>query len=128
MPGYWRADGSYSDGSSDVQLTGSNVSLLSAVSVTGTGTAKPVGSFKNYVFEVWGTATSFTLQIQAVGPSGVARNLKVWDELNGAYVTGNNNITAVGFYSVSVPSFTNLQANASTIAGGNINVSGGLMQ
>lgn len=25
MPGYWRADGSYSDGSSDVQLTGSNV-------------------------------------------------------------------------------------------------------
>lgn len=25
MPGFWRADGSYSDGSSDVQLTGSNV-------------------------------------------------------------------------------------------------------
>lgn len=117
---------SYRQEQDEMQLTGSNVTLLSAVSATGAGTPKPVGSFKNYSFEVWGTASSFTLQIQAVGPSGSARNLKVWDELNNTFLTGTD-ITASGFYSVSAPAFTNIQANVSAISGGNVNVAGGLM-
>jgi len=111
----------------DVKLAGNNVKLLDTVSVTGIGSLKPlVESFKTYVFEVWGTASSFSIQIQVVGPSGTPRNLKVWDELNSVFLTGN--ITASGFYSVSVPSFTTIQANVVSIAGGNVNVDGGLIQ
>lgn len=107
-------------------LTGSNVALLSAVTATGAGTPQAVGSFKSYIFEVYGTASAFDIQIQAVGPSGTPRNLKIWDELNNAYLTGD--ITTAGFYSVSVPAFTNLQANVVSVTGGNLNVTGGLMQ
>ncbi|WP_141431898.1 hypothetical protein [Bacillus sp. 03113] len=110
-----------------IKLTGSNVQLLNAVSAVGAGTNTAVGQYSDYSFEVWGTATSFTLQIQAVGPSGTARNLKIWDELNNKFVDGNN-ITTAGFYTVSLPSFTNLRANVSVISGGNVNVSGGMMQ
>jgi hypothetical protein len=115
------------DGNVNVQLQGSSVKLLDVVTVTGAGTAKAVGVFKTYVFEVWGTATSFTLQIKAVGPSGTPRNLKVWDELNNVFLNSAD-ITVAGFYSVSLPSFTNVLANVSSISGGNINVSGGLGQ
>ena len=112
-----------------VGLAGSNVKLLNAVSTTGVGTLKPpVGSYKSYVFEVYGTASSFTLHIEAVGPSNTARTInKVWDELNNAYLSGSD-ITAAGFYSVSIPAFTNIQGNITAIAGGNVSVSGGLMQ
>jgi hypothetical protein len=122
------ADGINDDGSRNVKLMGSNVKLLDAVSATGVGTLKPsVGSFKTYVFEVWGSASSFTLQIEAVGASGTPRVInKVWDELNNGYLSGKD-ITVAGFYSVSVPSFTTIQANVTAIASGNVNVSGGLM-
>ena len=106
----------------------SNVKLLDAVSATGVGTLKPdVTSYKTYIFEVWGTATSFTLQLEVVGPSGTARIInKVWDELNNVFLT-DKNITAKGFYSVSVPAFTTLQANVTAVSGGNVSISGGLM-
>lgn len=109
-----------------VQLSGSNVKLLDAVSAIGTGTPQAVGTNKSYVFEVYGTATAFDIQIQAVGPSGTPRNLKVWDELNNGFLSGD--ITAAGFYSVSVPQFTSLQANVVTVTGGNVSVAGGLGQ
>lgn len=107
-----------------VSIVGSLTNLLSAVSAVGAGTPVPVNSYKTYIFEVWGTATAFDIQIQAVGPSGVARNLKIWDELNNAFLSGD--IVAQGFYSVSVPAFTNLQANVVSITGGNVNIEGGL--
>lgn len=110
-----------------VELSGSNVKLLDAVTAIGAGTLQPAGSMKNYVFEVWGTATSFTLQIQVSGTSGNPYKLKVWDELNNTFLSGTD-ITAKGFYSVSVPAFTSLQANVPAISGGNLSVSGGLMQ
>jgi hypothetical protein len=114
--------------SNDIQLSGSNVKLLNAVSAVGAGTPQAVGTFKNYIFEVWGTATSFDIQIQVVGPSSTARTInKVWDELNNAYLTSSD-ITTAGIYSVSVPAFTNIQGNVLSVAGGNVNVSGGLMQ
>jgi hypothetical protein len=105
-----------------------NVKLLDAVSTTGVGSLKPaVGAYKTYIFEVWGTATSFTLQLEVVGPSGTARVInQVWDELNNAFLSSKS-VTVKGFYSVSVPAFTTLQANVTAISGGNINVSGGLM-
>ena len=110
-----------------VSLSGSNVMLLNAVTATGVGTTQPVGSFKTYVFEVYGTATAFTLHIEAAGPSGTPRTInKVWDELNNVYL-GASDITAAGFYSVSVPAFSSIQANATVITGGNVTVSGGLM-
>lgn len=128
MPGYWRADGTYSNGSNDVQLIGSNVTLLSAVTATGAGTPKPVGSMKSYVFEAGGTATAFVFHIEVVGPLGVPRTInKVWDELNNVYLSGSD-ITVAGFYSVSVPAFASIQANVVSITGGNVNVQGGLMQ
>lgn len=111
----------------DTQQIVSNVTLLNAVSAVGAGTSRPVSIMKKYTFEVWGSATSFNLQIQAVGPSGTPRNLKVWDELAGSYVTGNN-VTAAGFYSVDLPAFANFQGNVTAISGGNLNVVGGLMQ
>jgi hypothetical protein len=111
----------------DVSLTGSNVTLADAVTTTGAKAPQAAGSFKTFVFEVFGTATSFALHIEAVGPSGTARTInKVWDELNNGYLSGSD-ITAAGFYSVSVPAFTNIQANVTTITGGNVSVKGGLM-
>jgi hypothetical protein len=121
-----QADGTTQD---EFVVMGSNVTLLNVVSATGVGILKPaVGSFKTYIFEVWGTATSFTFHIEAVGSSGTARTInKVWDELNNAYLS-TGDITTAGFFSVSVPAFTTIQANVTAIAGGNVNVSGGLMQ
>lgn len=112
-----------------MQLTGSNVKLLDAVLVTGVGVLnQTVGSFKTYDFEVGGTASSFTLHLEVVGYLGVARTInKVWDTLNNVYLSGSD-ITVAGFYNVSVPAFTTLQANVTAIAGGNVSVSGGLMQ
>ena len=70
--------------------------LLDAVSTTGVGVLKPaVGTFKTYVFEVWGTATSFSLRIEVVGTSGTARTInKVWDELNNGYLSTGDITTA----------------------------------
>ena len=117
----------YDVGVKQVELTGSNVTLLNAVTATGAGTPQSVGSFKTYVFEVYGTASAFTLHIEAVGPSGTARTInKVWDELNNGFLSGSD-ITIAGFYSVSVPAFSSIQANATVITGGNVSVIGGLM-
>ena len=113
-----------SDGSTPVVVVGSLAKLLDGVSTTGAGTPVAVNSYKNYVFEVWGTATALDIKIQAIGPSGVARNLKIWDELNNVYLTGD--ITVAGFYSVSTPAFTNIQANVVSVSGGSVNAEGGL--
>lgn len=110
----------------EVVLTGSNVKLLDAVSATGAGTAQLVGGYKEYVFEVSGTATSFTLKIEAIGPSGATFAKKIWDEVNESYV--GTDITAKGLYSVSVPRMMSIQANLTVVAGGNITVDGGLGQ
>ena len=107
-----------------VSIVGSLENLLTAVSASGAGSPIPVNSYKNYIFEVYGTATSFDIQIQAIGPSGTPRNLKVWDELNNVYLTGD--IVAQGFYSVSVPAFTNIMANVVSVSGGVVNIGGGL--
>lgn len=106
------------------KFAGTSVKLLNSKATTGIGTTQAIGSYKMYSFEVWGTASSYAIQIQAVGPSGVARNLKVWDELNNAFISGN--VTAAGFYSVTLPQFTTLQANVVSVTGGNVSVEGGI--
>ena len=88
----------------------------------GTGTVRPVDSYKNLRIEVWGTGT-FTVQIQGIGDSGTPRNLPVWDIANKTFVTGNN-ITTAGFYEVDIQGFTSVIANASAISGGYVNASG----
>lgn len=99
-----------------ISLVGSNIKLLDAVGVTGPGVPNLVDVMRKYVFEVWGNGT-FTVQIQAVGPSGIARNLRVWDEIAGAYVTGNYNIIAAGFFSVDIPPYTSIQGYVSSVTG-----------
>lgn len=107
-----------------VSVIGSLTNLLTNAIAAGAGTPIAVNSYKNYVFEVWGTASAFDIQIQTVGPSGTPRSLKIWDELNNVYLTGD--IVSVGFYSVSVPAFTNIKANVVSVVGGNVSLEGGL--
>ncbi|WP_438447415.1 hypothetical protein [Gorillibacterium sp. sgz5001074] len=109
-----------------VELAGSNVKLLDAATESGTGMPKLVSGNKEYVFEVSGTATSFTLRIEAVGPSGTAFTKKIWDEVNETFI--GTDITAKGLYSVSVPKMMGIRANLIAVTGGNITVDGGLGQ
>jgi len=114
------------DSKQDVNATvvGSLAKLLDAVSTTGARTPIETQSYKNYVFEVWGTATAFDIKIQTIGPSGTAYDLKIWDELNNVFLAGD--ITTAGIYSCSVPSQMSIQANVVSVSGGNISLEGGL--
>lgn len=106
---------------------GMSMQLLNMVTSTGVGTLAPIKQFRSYIFEVWGTATTFTLHLEVVGPSTTPRTVnRVWDELNGVFIP-NGDITKPGIYSVSVPAFMSIQATVTAISGGNVSVSGGLM-
>lgn len=109
-----------------VQLTGSYLKLLDAATAAGTGVPVAVGGYKEYVFEVSGNATSFTLQIEAVGLSGATFAKKVWDEVNETFI--GISITSKGLYSVSVPRMMSIRANLTAVSGGTITVDGGLGQ
>jgi len=109
----------------NVSVIGSLANLLDSVTATGAGDPVSTQSYKNFVFEVWGTATTFSIKMQVVGPSGVARDLKIWDELNNAFLSGN--ITTAGVYSVSIPSQMSIQANVISVSGGNVNLEGGML-
>jgi len=98
-----------------VKLLPTDTSTIKAGEVT------PIGSAKTLRVEVWGTG-SFTLQIQIVGDSGLARTVPVWDYIKNNFVDSNN-ITAPGFYDVDVQGFSGVQANVSVISG-KVNASG----
>ncbi|WP_409295916.1 hypothetical protein V1498_20545 [Peribacillus sp. SCS-26] len=111
-----------------VQVTGNpqQASLLPIdKKTTGRGTALAVGGNKNLRIEVWGTG-SYIVQIEAIGASGTARALPVWDITGMTFVASNNKIAA-GFYDIDVQGFSRFQANVTSISGGNVNASGRLM-
>lgn len=121
------ADGVNMDGSQNVKIVGNDIKLIDALSAPGTGQAYDTLSFKQYSFEVGGTATSFMLQIEIIGKFNTPLPInKVWNELSNGYLTGKD-ISEKGFYSVAVPAFAKIQANLTAISGGNISVTGGLM-
>jgi hypothetical protein len=106
-----------------VTLSSKVVELFDEATTAIPSISVPVGSFKTYSFEVWGTGT-YSVQLQAIGPSGVPRALKIWDVANNGFLSGN--VVAAGFYEVSVPVNTSLRANIASITGGNVSISGGL--
>ena len=108
----------------NASIVGSLANLLTDVSTTGAGTPVVVDSYKNYAFEVWGTATTFDIKVQVVGPSGEAWDLKIWDELNNVFLTGG--IVTKGIYSVSVTPTMSIQANVVSVSGGAVSLGGGL--
>lgn len=103
------------------------VEMLPANTTTvGAGELIPVGPYKTLRIEVWGTGT-FTVQIQAVGDSGLARTLPVWDNTKSIFVDSNN-ITAPGFYDIDIQGYEEVQANVTAISsGGKVNASGAVM-
>jgi len=113
-----------------VESKGSATEKVKMLSVdkttTGAGGAVPVGSFKTLRIEVWGTGT-FTLQIQAIGDSGLARTLPVWDNTKNTFVDSNN-IVNPGFYDIDIQGYEEVQANVTAISpGGKVNASGAVI-
>lgn len=82
---------------------------------TGRGTPITVGLNKALRFEIWGTGT-FSVQIEAVGDSGVERVIPVWDITNKTFVASNT-ITAAGFYEVDIQGFTSVKSNVTAVTG-----------
>lgn len=82
---------------------------------TGRGTPITVGLNKALRFEIWGTGT-FSVQIEAVGDSGVERVIPVWDITNKTFVSSNT-ITAAGFYEVDIQGFTSVKSNVTAVTG-----------
>jgi hypothetical protein len=114
------------NGSINTQLTGSkvqDVTLLSNVSTTGAGTPQLVGGFKSLRLEVWGTATSFTIQIQVNESNGSGTYYPI-QVTNLASMTLVSNITAAGIYEIDVAGFSNVQANVTAVTGGNVSAAG----
>lgn len=99
------------------------VTLLNAVTATGAGSPQNVANYKTLRIEVWGTGT-FSVKIEAIGGSNVARALPIWDIANNKFVDANT-ITAAGWYDIDVQGFTKVQANATAIeTGKNVNAVG----
>lgn len=112
-------------GSSSV-LDPKKITLLTDKSATGPGSAESVGPYKTLRIEVWGTDT-FAVQIQAIGDSGLARVLPIWDNTKGLFVDSNT-ITTSGFYDIDIQGYEKIQANVTAISsGGKANASGAVM-
>lgn len=110
-----------------VSLTGSNtkqVTLANAVSGTGAQQAQPVGGFKTLTIEVYGTATSFTVQIQGIGKSGTPYPLTA---VNLSGLTTTQSISTAGLYQIDVTGLASVQANITAVSGGNLTVAGELV-
>lgn len=110
-----------------VSLTGSNtqqVTLANAVTSTGTLAPQSVGGFKTLTFEVYGTATSFTLQIQGIGQSGTRYPLTV---VNLSGLTTTQSISSAGLYKIDVTGLVSVQVNITSVSGGNVTVAGKLV-
>lgn len=102
------------------------VTLLNAVTATGAGLPQNVANYKTLRIEVWGTGT-FSVKIEAIGGSNVARALPIWDIANNKFVDANT-ITAAGWYDIDVQGFTKVQANATAIeTGKNVNAVGSVL-
>jgi hypothetical protein len=110
-----------------VTITGSStqqVTLANAVTTTGTQPAQAVGGFKTLTIEVYGTATSYSVQIQGIGNSGTPYTLTATN-LTG--LTTTQNITTAGLYQFDVTGLTSVQANITAVSGGNVTVKGELV-
>lgn len=93
---------------------------------TGVGSPQNVANYKTLRVEVWGSGT-FSVKIEAIGKSNVARTLPVWDIAGNKFVDANT-ITAAGFYDIDVQGFTKVQANVTALeAGKNVNASGSVL-
>lgn len=92
------------------------VSLISLdKTTTGRGTPITVGLNQSLRFEIWGTGT-FSVQIEAVGDSGLERAIPVWDISKKTFVD-NNTITTAGFYEVDIQGFTSVKSNVTAVTG-----------
>lgn len=111
----------------NAQLTGSNtqqVTLLNAATATGRGSDQPVGGNKTFTFEVFGTATSFTLQVEGKSISGTPFAIQVTNLNN---MTSSTSITASGVYQVDVTGLVSVDANLTAVSGGNVTAQGKLV-
>ncbi|WP_433946217.1 hypothetical protein [Paenibacillus sp. SN-8-1] len=96
---------------------------MDKATAAGTGQPQAVGSAKSIRFDVWGTATSFNLQVEASGHSGNYRALPIWDVSGNTFVTGNA-ITTPGIFEVDVQGLNNVRTNLKSVTGGNVNATG----
>lgn len=107
------------------ELTGSkveDVTFLSAVTATGAGTAKAIGTNKMLRLEVWGTGTfSIEIKVNQINGSGAYYVIQPVNLTNLSPVTS---ITAAGIYDIDVSGFSNVIANVTAISGGNVNAVG----
>lgn len=100
--------------------------LATDTTTTGAGSPQNVANYKTLRIEVWGNGT-FSVKIEAIGKSTVARTLPVWDIANNKFVDANT-ITAAGFYDIDVQGFSKVQANVTALqAGKNVNASGSVL-
>lgn len=104
-------------------VSSKGVKLLDKVTVAGNSLPQSVGSTKSIRFDVWGTATSFSLQIEAAGDSGTYRPLQIWD-VSGNMFVNSNTITSAGLYEVDVQGLINVRAKVNSVSGGNVSASG----
>lgn len=115
------------NGGANVNVIGSNytlVALLSAVTATGRGNDIQVGGLKTITFEVFGTASSFTIQMEGKGTSGTPYPIQA---INYNSMTSISTITAAGLYQVDVTGLVSIDANLTAVTGGNVTVQGRMM-
>jgi hypothetical protein len=101
-----------------------SVTLANAVTTVGVQSPVTVGGLKTLLIEVYGTATSFTVQIQGIGPSGTPYVLTA---MNLTGLTTSQTISAAGLYQFDVTGLTSVEANVTAVAGGNVTVAGELV-
>jgi hypothetical protein len=107
--------------SQQVQLTGSNVTLATIVSATGRQTGQNVASGSSLRLNIWGTATSFDVQVQAQMYDGQWYTLPATNAITGSSV---NDVTTAGIYDYDTSAFKTVALNVVSITGGNVNAQG----
>lgn len=107
------------------QLTGSNVTLASGVTTTGLQAAQTVGWASTLRLNIWGTATSFDVQVQAQMYDNVWRTLTPSDAITGNAIASD--ITAAGVYDFDVAGWQKVALNVVSVTGGNVNAQGALL-
>jgi len=110
-----------------VVLTGSNVTLLNAVTTSGLKTASQsdVGWNSTLRLNLWGTATTFDVQVQAQMYDSVWRTLVPFDAITGT--VSASDITTSGVYDFDVAGYQKVVVNVVSVTGGNVNAQGALI-
>lgn len=110
-----------------VSISTDIVALATGVTTTGlqTKTQANVNFQAGFRLNVWGTATSFDVQVQGLMFDGIWRTLTPSDFLTGGSLVPD--ITVAGIYDFDVAGFQTIALNVVSVTGGNVNAKGTLL-